>query len=600
MGDEVKGTIVATWIRTAKKLWGEAVVHDALQQAGCEAERVFLPTEDVADKMPQDFIKILAQQKGLTTEAVWHAIGKDNIATFFSAYPAFFQRKNLYAFLESMYDVHVEVTRIIPGAKPPDLQMKIVSSDEAVFSYNSQRAMFDYFQGLLEGAAQHYKEDIALNIVSQDANSLVVKIKFPYKIRQVKTYAVNRALRFVPSIAAKCGVFTTLIAVVILLPLQFMTNSIPVWVALPAGLIAGLASWAVLLPFRKLEEELDNLLQYQYAAAVHIKTDDIFEVLGSKIDGYKQRIRREFTGFKGKGDELDKYGDAFNDLAGKMGATSAEITNVINDVANSAMHEAENTTEAVTILSGNIETLKSVVTEQIENNKQLKEAVSAIDKGFNNVRNSSNKLNNSMENFALVKKSVEGLQLQAQKITEITNTVAAIAGQTNLLALNAAIEAARAGEQGRGFAVVAEEVRKLAEQSREQSQIITGDVQVIAQTIDEVVGHVDNEYNILASESKQLLCVVSENMQCVENVRGVSDNIVDMIDKLEKEMNGVNEVYGKIESIAAISQENSAATEEVSASVHVYNDKLQDMMGKITEFKKMTQNFIKDIDKYKV
>ena len=60
-----------------------------------------------------------------------------------------------------------------------------------------------------------------------------------------------------------------------------------------------------------------------------------------------------------------------------------------------------------------------------------------------------------------------------QRVGSIQNVVELIKGisdQTNLLALNASIEAARAGEQGKGFAVVAEEVRKLAEQSKEQPE----------------------------------------------------------------------------------------------------------------------------------
>ncbi|ACQ70085.1 methyl-accepting chemotaxis sensory transducer [Exiguobacterium sp. AT1b] len=79
----------------------------------------------------------------------------------------------------------------------------------------------------------------------------------------------------------------------------------------------------------------------------------------------------------------------------------------------------------------------------------------------------------------LTGESISALKQQSDEIALITEVIQSITDQTNLLALNAAIEAARAGEQGKGFAVVAEEVRKLAEQSKQSATQIAGLIESI-------------------------------------------------------------------------------------------------------------------------
>ena len=142
----MKGTVVSTWVQTARSIWGKDITEQAMKKVGWEPERLFTPTEDVEDAKPKAFVAELAATLGKSADEIWMAIGKDNIGTFFRTYPAFFQKETLYSFLRSMFDVHVIVTKRIPGANPPELLIEPVSDREAVLSYRSRRGMFGYLQ----------------------------------------------------------------------------------------------------------------------------------------------------------------------------------------------------------------------------------------------------------------------------------------------------------------------------------------------------------------------------------------------------------------------------------------------------------------------
>ena len=119
-------------------------------------------------------------------------------------------------------------------------------------------------------------------------------------------------------------------------------------------------------------------------------------------------------------------------------------------------------------------------------------------------------------------KQAKFLQEKNDDTVKVIDFITNIAGQTNLLGLNAAIEAARAGEQGRGFAVVAEEVRKLAEQSREATERIqqtlnqmNGAVAEISKTI-EHTGTVSSEQ---ATSTAEILENLKRALKAIEDLQ---------------------------------------------------------------------------------
>ena len=412
---------------------------------------------------------------------------------------------------------------------------------------------------------------------------------------------MNKWFGITESVAKKIGLLSFFIS---LLPALFFFFWDASWKFFIFPVVSGLAAWGVsvllLRPFEVLRTELKSLLDHHYDLDVTVHSKDEFEELAKAIQSYKKSIKAEFTGFRGTSDELTYYGSNFNNLADKMGSTSKEIMGVINEVAIAATNSAESTSAVAGFLHKNMNAMTMVVENQVNNNDNLVKAVENIDQGFINVRSSSENLNKSMEKFTVVRETVEGLRKEAEKISSITNMVTQIASQTNLLALNAAIEAAHAGEQGRGFAVVAEEIRTLAEQSQQQAKVISSDVDNITHIINHVISSVDAEYQALGQESHQLQDVVSSNLQHVDNIRNVSTSISEIIDSLKSEMSAMDQVFEKVESIAAISEENSAAAQEVNATVQVHNEKLQDMMDKIKNFKEISVKFSKELGRYKI
>ncbi|MGE5545449.1 MAG: methyl-accepting chemotaxis protein [Solirubrobacterales bacterium] len=149
---------------------------------------------------------------------------------------------------------------------------------------------------------------------------------------------------------------------------------------------------------------------------------------------------------------------------------------------------------------------------------------------------------------------IERLVDTSLEIGKMVGTIQAIAKQTNLLALNASIEAARAGEAGRGFNIVAGEVKNLAHQTAQATDDIRRQIAAVQQ---EVQGIRDAISQTGAQAAAGLISIG----RVEEGVNDIVANMRDLDDKLTTH--------------AASLSEQSAATEEVSRSVSVINEKTE-------------------------
>jgi methyl-accepting chemotaxis protein len=168
-----------------------------------------------------------------------------------------------------------------------------------------------------------------------------------------------------------------------------------------------------------------------------------------------------------------------------------------------------------------------------------------------------------MDDAGIMSQQVERLVEMAGKVNDIVTTVGDIAEQTNLLALNASIEAARAGEQGRGFAVVAEEIRKLADGTKESLSSMVSFVANIQTAAED------------GKESMQNTLLSTEEMsRKIDSVTGVIENNAALLEGTVENIHTITEAIGNIQ----------LATEEISGamdSAGTDTEKLSAMADKI-------------------
>lgn len=181
------------------------------------------------------------------------------------------------------------------------------------------------------------------------------------------------------------------------------------------------------------------------------------------------------------------------------------------------------------------------------------------------------------ESLSAAIESFNDIAKSGDDMLQITKVIEAISARTNLLAMNAAIEAAHAGESGRGFAVVADEIRKLAEETNENSKQIRETIFRNAERIDRSLG----ESKRMQNEFGGLVTGISEVHDAFTTIATGTSELLDGHKVISESIDSLVEVNTEVEASLTTVESATRKTSEKIANIRAAIESLDDMSNRL-------------------
>jgi methyl-accepting chemotaxis protein len=272
--------------------------------------------------------------------------------------------------------------------------------------------------------------------------------------------------------------------------------------------------------------------------------------------------------------------DALEIISGNMDSVQNRVTAQMEAVVMTSDASAE-IFEYIDHLKDAVKDQGDRITESAEAIEDLVDHIESIRSVVINTGKATDTLSKSSEtgHKMLVKltEELKQIALQSRTLQTANKTIADIAGQTNILAMNAAIEAAHAGELGKGFAVVAGEIRKLAELASKESDSISSEIEKMGRGIEQIsevsrttveamdtmfseIKAMDSSFSRVNQSVQRQSADGTEILRALKDIRDTTDKVQTGTDVIVKRSHSIHQELKKLQNL---STEITKSVEEV-------------------------------------
>jgi methyl-accepting chemotaxis protein len=251
-----------------------------------------------------------------------------------------------------------------------------------------------------------------------------------------------------------------------------------------------------------------------------------------------------------------------------LSTTASQISATIAQLASNASETAAAVSETTTTVDEVRQTAQVAADRAKAVADSAKGAALAAETGRKATQQTVEGLNLIRDQMGSIGESITRLNEQSQAVGDIVSTVADLAEQSNLLAVNASIEAAKAGDAGKGFAVVAQEIRNLAEQSKDSTKQVRAILTEVQKATGKAVVASEQGVRIVADGSQQADEAGQAIASLTSTVQDSTRAAVQIATSSQQQLIGMEQVGRAMENIKNATAQNAEGARQLGTAAH--------------------------------
>ncbi len=351
-------------------------------------------------------------------------------------------------------------------------------------------------------------------------------------------------------------------------------------------------------PVRALNEKFGELAQGDLEGTVEVAANGEMRTLIDSFNWMLGSLKRLVEEIQHTAGAVLSTSQELASAAEQMNASTQQVSGAIQQISDGAQTQVEKVTETVRTMSDMESLSNDMVESTTEGARNASMTSTAAEEGREGVTDTVSRIHEILNIVGSAAEITETLGERSQAIGQIVETITGITDQTNLLALNAAIEAARAGEHGRGFAVVAEEVKSLADDSRNAAERIAA---MISETQDETQAAVTamKRGQKEVEEGVEVASTADRAFQYILETAERAAGAVDAITTAVKEQRTQTETVGRaVHSIAAVADETATSTERSTSSMEGLSANMRSISSRAQELNALAARLDRTVSRF--